>query len=378
MIRHLFLLFVFCVACRAVDVKRRGELTQTNPPKPATPGETIHGIILVIGDGMGPGAVSLLLQARPEGALSNLMKNETVGVIDTTPFGALVTDSAAGGTALACGIQTRPRMLGTSPDGEPIENILELAKRKGVATGVVTTSSLTDATPAAFLTHSVSRLEVKDLASQIEKNPPTIAIGGGSGLIKESEHFILHSAGDLPFAITKKRPTLLSMAQEALRVLEKSPKGFVLMIEAAHIDKASHGHDAPALYAELMELDDLLEELAPRAASNKILLVVTADHETGGVGFHYRKEISEERKSTPQTLPSGEVWTPNADFGLKQDLEMLAKGETPPSITWSTYTHTSLPVFVVAAGPGSEWFGGLHAQWQVGERLHGLLSSHWQ
>ena len=105
------------------------------------------------------------------------------------------------------------------------------------------------------------------------------------------------------------------------------------------------------------------------AASQDILLVVTSDHDTGGFGFHYRRVIEESRGSTPKLLPSGEAWEPGADFGLAKDLETLSKGETPPSVTWSTSTHTSLPVSVVALGPGAELLGGLHLQWQVGKLL---------
>jgi alkaline phosphatase len=365
---------VLFVACRPNNVRQKAEPTPTSSyqfkPNNAKP----KGIILVIGDGMGPGPVSLLLQARPEGGLASLMRTGVMGLVDVAPYGALVTDSAAAGTALSCGVQTRPRMVAMDPNGEAVETILEAAKRANIATGVVTTSALTDATPATFLAHSVSRLETKEIAEQIIKNPATIVVGGGApGFPINDPGYVLYGVGDLPFAITNNRPSLIEMTRKALKVLEASSRGYVLIIESAHIDKACHANNAPALYAELLDLDALLEELVPMVISQDILLVVTSDHDTGGFGFHYRRVVEEARGSAPKTLPSGEVWSPGADFGLVQDLEMLAKGETPPSVTWSTYTHTSSPVSLVSLGPGAELFGGLHFQWQVGRLLREQL-----
>lgn len=347
-------------------------------PSPAAPP---RGLILVIGDGMGPGQLALLLRARPEGALATLFAQGSIGLVDPTPFDALVTDSAAGATALATGVQTRPRMLSTDPEGRPIETLIEAGRRLGRLTAVVTTSDLTDATPAAFLSHSVSRADAKKIAAQISARPPTIALGGGANWFPSPPLGLQSFAPlDLPFRLRETRPPLAELTRQALARLDAAGGSYVLVIEGALIDKACHHHKAPELLAELIDLDEALLELLPRAASGEALLVVTADHETGGFGFTYRSAASQpgpasQPRAVSKTLPSGEVWSPGADFAASEDIDTLLRGETPPSVTWSTYTHTSALLSLAALGPGHEAFAGSFAQWQIGVLLRRAIGA---
>lgn len=330
-----------------------------------------RGIVLVIGDGMGPGQVALLLQARPDGGYARLARAGTIGLVDATPYGALVTDSAAGGSALATGVQTRPRMIAVDPEGRPVETLVEAARRLGRATGVVTTADLTDATPAAFLSHRLERSENAQIAAEERANPPTIAIGGGREWFVDAPSAI-HAIGDGDLPYRGRRPSLTELAQTALRELTWRPGGYVLVLEAALIDTAGHENDAPALLGELLDLDDALAAIAPRAASGEILLVVTADHETGGFGLQFREP------ATPPSairLASGADWLPVADFGSSADLAALGRGETPPIVTWSTRAHTAALVPLVASGPGSTAFAGMHAQWQIGQLLRSAIGA---
>jgi alkaline phosphatase len=344
------------------------EAPSTGGPAPAVP-----RVVLVIGDGMGPGQVALLVQARPHGAYAELLRSGAVGLVDPTPYGALVADSAAGGTALATGVQSRPRMIAMDRDGRRIETLVEAATRRGLATGVVTTSDLTDATPAAFLAHSLDRTTSAAIAAQVMATPPTIAIGGGAQWFAQP-HPALHTLadGDLPYRIRGRTASLAQLTAQALAVVERDPDGFVLVVEAALIDSAGHAHLAPELLGELLDLDDALALLRPRAQAGELLLVVTADHETGGFGLQFR-EPAEPPASV--TLASGGVWNPVVDFGSQADLDALARGVTPATVTWSTEAHTGAFVPLVADGPGAPVFGGFHAQWQIGQLLRAAIGA---
>lgn len=334
-----------------------------------TAGAGPRGVVLVIGDGMGPGQVALLLQVRPDGAYARLARAGAVGLVDATPYGALVADSAAGGSALATGVQTRPRMIAVDPEGRRVETLVEAARRLGRATGVVTTADLTDATPAAFLSHRLERTENAQIAAEERAAPPTIAIGGGAQWFANAPPAI-HALGDGDLPFRGKRPPLAELAQRALHALDQAPGGFVLVVEAALIDSAGHANQAPELLGELLDLDDALAVLAPRAARGEILLVVTADHETGGFGLQFREP------ATPPAairLATGVDWLPVADFGSPDDLAALGRGETPPVVTWSTHAHTAALIPIVAHGPGAARFAGLHAQWEIGQLLRAAI-----
>ena len=336
--------------------------TSAKPPR---------GVVLVIGDGMGPGQVELLLRAHPDGALAEMLRDGEIGLVDTTPFGALVTDSAAGGTALATGVQTRPRMLSVDPDGRRVETLLEAATRDGLATGVVTTEDLTDATPAAFLAHDVDRNDSAAIAAQELAAPPTIASGGGAKWLRHPpESMQLVADGALPYRTRGARPSLASPTTKALDAVSRNPNGFVLVVEGALIDNACHEHLAPELLGELLDLDDALAVLLPRARAGEILLVVTADHETGGFGLQFR-ELAEPPPAVK--LASGAVWEPTADFGSPSVLDDLRRGNSSPTVVWATPAHTAALVPLVAAGPGASAFAGFYEQRQIGRLLRASI-----
>lgn len=320
---------------------------------------------------MGPGQLALLLHARPAGGVATLLREGEVGLVDVTPFGALVTDSAAGATALSTGVQTRPRMIAVGPDGERVPTLMEQARALGYSTGVVTTADLTDATPAAFLAHAVSRNDAAEIAAQIVAAPPTVALGGGARWFPApAPGMSLEAAGDLPYA-REGRIRLQELTERALGALGAS--GFVLLVEAARIDDACHGHRAPDLLGELLDLDDAVTALLPRARAGELLLVLTADHETGGFALQYRPGNAPGARPQSQTLASGAQWSAGADFVDPGVIDALLRGETPPAVTWSSKTHTAALIPLVALGPGAETFRGFLSQAEVGRRLQGQL-----
>ena len=330
-------------------------------------------VVLVIGDGMGPGQVELLLRAHPNGALAEMMRLGEVGLVDTTPYGALVTDSAAGGTALATGVQTRPRILSLDPDGHRVETWIEAAAREGLETGVVTTEDLTDATPAAFLAHAVDRNDAALIAAQELASPPTIAIGGGAKwLLHPPASLQLLAPGALPYRIRAARLSLAALTTRALDAVSRPGNGFVLVVEAALIDNACHEHLAPELLGELLDLDDALAVLLPRARAGELLLVVTADHETGGFALQFREPA---QPPASVTLASGAVWNATADFGSPATLDALRRGESSPNVAWATEAHTAALVPLVAVGPGARSFAGFHEQWQIGQLLRAAIGA---
>jgi len=309
----------------------------------------VKNVILLIGDGMGINQISAARLSLADGARSVLN-------LDTMPYTGfslnfannnLVTDSAAAATALATGFRTDTGKLGTLPDGTPAEIV-----------------KVTDATPAAFLVNADHRAFERDIARAILQAQPDVLLGGGAdafginpftkqpkgnALIKEAlaegYTFVADRAalldleitpgmkliglfigGDMSFELTRlpTEPSLLEMAQRALEVVSSNPQGFFLMIEGARIDRAAHTHSVEEMVGELLMFDQVVGLALEFARANPgTLVVVTADHETGGLaitGGH----------------PSGEGVT----YG------------------WATSGHTASMVPIYAFGPGAERFSG--------------------
>lgn len=326
----------------------------------------VKNVILLIGDGMGINQISAARLSLADGARSVLN-------LDTMPYTGfslnfannnLVTDSAAAATALATGFRTDTGKLGTLPDGTPAESIMLKAKEQGLSIGLVTTVKVTDATPAAFLVNADHRAFERDIARAILQVQPDVLLGGGAdafginpftkqpkgnALIKEAlaegYTFVADRAalldleitpgmkliglfigGDMSFELTRlpTEPSLLEMAQRALEVVSSNPQGFFLMIEGARIDRAAHTHSVEEMVGELLMFDQVVGLALEFARANPgTLVVVTADHETGGLaitGGH----------------PSGEGVT----YG------------------WATSGHTASMVPIYAFGPGAERFSG--------------------
>jgi alkaline phosphatase len=284
-----------------------------------------RSVILMIPDGCGPAAITLarLVSGRPL-VLDSLL----VGAVETHSADSHVTDSAASGTAYASGVKTRNRMLGVDPDERPLGTLLEAAATRGMATGLVTTADLTDATPAAFAAHVARRTLQDSIAVQLLDHRVDVLLGGGWRHWRPgAQGGSRHDGRDLPaelrarggtvvgspaelararavpllglfgtdqFAFdierdTLREPSLTAMTAKALELVGRSPRGFFLMIEGGRIDDAAHDDDPATLAREVLAYDRALATaLAFARRDGRTLVISVADHETGGLGLGRR------------------------------------------------------------------------------------------
>jgi len=283
-------------------------------------------------------------------ALEKLMNEGTTGIALTSPEGFLVTDSAASATQIATGKKSRPGMIGLDRDGNRAESILEKARKSGRSAGLVSDTRITHATPAAFAAHRPSRAMESEIALDILDSGAEMLLSGGlrhwlpggtdgSALkpagsvgfpvrsarkdgrnlleevrsqgyatvfdrasLKESSSpklLGLFAASEMPDAITVNRtrshkertvPTLAEMTEKALQTLSQNKKGFFLMVEGGQIDYAGHSNDAGRLLHEMLVFNEAADVVYRWARGRSdTLVVVIADHATGGFSFSYSR-----------------------------------------------------------------------------------------
>ena len=333
--------------------------TPSSPPASAAPsGGKARNVILMIGDGMGLAQITAAsLSVQEPLAMESF---PIAGLHKPHAHNHLITDSAAGATAFASGVKTNNGSLGLDPKDNPVPTILEEAKARDYSTGIVTTSTVVHATPAAFVAHLPSPNQYQRVAEQFLKTQVDLFIGGGrryflspntdgANVLQEmmtqgynissyldgplsslpldfSRRLGYFTAEDQPQRAEEGRDYLPIASRFAARFLQKrSPKGFFLMIEGAQIDWAGRENDQDYLVAETLDFDRAVGEALKFAQRDKkTLVVVTADHETGGYSI--------QPGSTRDSLFAG----------------------------FSTDGHTGSLVPVMAYGPGAELFRGLY------------------
>ncbi|MGH9460088.1 MAG: alkaline phosphatase, partial [Vicinamibacteria bacterium] len=298
--------------------------------------------------------------------MESLMDAGNTGYALPFSYEALVIDSAAAATQMATGHLARNETLGLDADGRDAESIVEWFESRGGATGLVTNMAITHATPAAFATHQLSRYDPEHLlADQLLGKPEMdVLLGGGArafvsrgqrtseslpgilpaldgesvrtdrrDLIEEARAggytiasdreslavgaptatklLGLFAAGNLPYVVDKRHdqltgiPSLSELTQAALQVLARNENGFFLMVEGGRIDYASHDNDAGTLLQEILDFDEAVGVGARfRSENPETLLLVTADHATGGFSFTY----SAPRDPRESPLSSGDVY----------------------------------------------------------------------
>ena len=329
--------------------------------------ERPKNIILLIGDGFGVGQLSALLYQN--GNRCNLEAFPYMGWHKPTAANDLITDSAASGTAMATGVKTFNSAIGVDTDTLPVPTILEQAEERGLATGLIVTSPITHATPAAFIAHQSLRILNEAIAEDILKTEVDLLIGGGQkyferrkddrDLMRELKNkgyfvssyfdidlsqihrldqrrnFVYFTADVQPVSAMQGRNYLPMAAELALPFLrDRSEKGFFLMIEGSQIDWAGHAKDAPMLLAELRDFDDTIREALEFAAKDReTLVIVTGDHECGGVAV--------------------------------QPGSRLKKVE----LAFTTNGHTASLVPVFAYGPKAELFTGIYDNTQIYHKM---------
>lgn len=326
-------------------------------------------IILFIGDGMG---VTHITAGKIVKGVLNLESFRYLGLLTTHSRNAFITDSAAAATAMATGYKTDNGAISVSPGKGPLKTVGEYAEENGKSTGFVVSSSVTDATPSAFVAHVERRTREDLIAEQIANSDIDVLFGGGWAyfvpksvkgskradekdliailkkrmkVIRSVEEFqqlgMMDSvagffAAEHPPQATYRKPQLPELTNKAIEILSRNKAGFFLMVEGSQIDWAAHTNKQDYILNEMIDFDNAVGVGLEFAKSNlQTLVLVTADHETGGFAIHHGS-VEERRIS---------------DSGF----------------TTSEHTAAMVPIF--AYGPGSSVFSGIKDNTFVGKTL---------
>ncbi len=331
-----------------------------------------RNVIFVVGDGMGTAQVYTSIVAQRT-ARSAFLRFPYTGFSRTYSYNRYTTDSGAGGSALMTGHKVENRHIAKGPDGTDYNSFLINAKRFfGKAAGFVVTSSVLDATPASTYAHVTDRKLFDSISLQMAQCPFEVMIGGDlnhflpanrkDGLspidtLRARGYDMVYNIMDMtqsrspricglltpdnpPKAMDRGRMLTLS-ALKAIETLNRCDNGFVLMIEGSQIDWACHDNDSLYLAAEMADFEDMLNAVLDFAERDgQTLVVVTADHETGGL-----------------TLNNGSI----------------EEGTSRP--TWSTGGHTGVMVPVFSYGPSANLFSGVMQNTDFYNKLMLLMGS---
>lgn len=277
-------------------------------------------IILMIGDGMGIAQITASMYLNRKG--SYLEQFPVVGLQKTFSGDNIITDSAAGATAMACGVKTYNNAIGVDMDTIPVQSILELAEKNGLATGLIATSPVTHATPASFISHSAHRQFMEEIALGFMDTKIDFLVGGGKKYfdrresddrdlyqelkddgyyvsdyfkkdifetyINHKKNFVFFTGDEDPPHAKNGRKYLPYISSRGATFLKKrNDKGFFLMIEGSQIDWGGHQNDAEWLITEMDDFNTAIGRILKFAKKEKeTLVIVTADHECGGFSIN--------------------------------------------------------------------------------------------
>lgn len=335
-------------------------------------GDAPKNVVIMIGDGMGFAQVALTrLSISDSRAPLNMDSMTYGGCVRTYSANSVITDSAAASTALATGYKTNNGMIGTLPDGKSVPTILELLQKKGKAVGLLTTTTITHATPAGFGSHVSSRGDEADIAPQYIDRRIDVLMGGGRSFFipkeakdsgRKDSRDVLKEAVSAGYTVAGTRdelmaahdgrvlglfgishltterpePTLAEMTSKALELLSSDKDGFFLMVEGGQIDFRCHGNDARGAVKQTIDFDDAIGRVLEFARKHgDTLVIVTADHETGGLTLCYPEPGSALR------------------FAPK----------------FATTGHSGVEVPIFAEGPGARSFTGLLNNTDIPKRI---------
>ena len=408
----------------------------------------------MIGDGMGPAHLKAYRQfkatknAEPSNQES-LFDSYLIGSVSTDPFGScgVITDSAASATAYSTGVKTENGYLAVDQNLKPLKTSMQLAKEQGKSTGVVATSQVVHATPAAFFSHVTSRDQMDLIADQLLDirylNKPYIdvVLGGGANYFLRRDRNLVEELTALGYAHVSSRqelieldrkaakiiglfaeeglpcvldraetdPSLTDLTQAALQRLSKNENGFFLLIEGSQIDWASHNNDIHSVMYELACFESAFASVLDFAREDDdTLVLLTADHETGGLTIGARTEGINRGHWNPGALIHLSV----SPYRFAEELlalapqdrlayfydgskillnalevqELVTLNETyhaafwvievlnRHSFTgWTTGGHTGVDVHLYGYGCGIESFYGYQKNSQLGQKIQSLI-----
>lgn len=356
---YLLLILTSCTRPATTTPGEQDEDSQTEGPSTPTGQVRIQApnapknVIIMIGDGMGLTHITAGMIAN--GNKLHLERCSSVGLIKTYSSDNLITDSAAGATAFASGIKTYNGAIGVDDNQNPVETILEIAAKNNLSTALIASSSITHATPACFFSHQPSRTLDEAIAQDLVNSDVDIFIGGGrdfftyredgNNLINdlkvknfkiyeniesvpnEDQKVGVFIAGKQPVSYLNGRRDFLPVAtQKTLELLELKNTGFFLMVEGSQIDWFGHSNASDSLITEMIDFDNAIGKVLDYAEKDgETLVIITADHETGGYA-----------------IVGGDI----------------ATGLVEGKFNTGGHTGTMIPVF--AYGPGSENFSGIY------------------
>lgn len=321
-------------------------------------------IILMVGDGMGITQITAGMLMNDN--YLNLEEFPYIGLIKTRSSDNLITDSAAGATAFSAGVKTYNGAIGVDPDENSVPTILEIAAEKGYSTGLVATSTITHATPASFFAHQPSRSMHEAIAKDMLDAPVDLFIGGGQKYFEDREDQLnlvdsleargfsfydelsaipspsqgkaasFIASGDPISMLDGRGDVLLQASKKAVENLSANQQ-FFLMIEGSQIDWAGHGNDSDGIVAEMIDFDNAIGTVLEFAKQDgNTLVIVTADHETGGYSIVGKED-----------------------------------GKLTGKFTTGGHTGDLIPVF--AYGPGAENFSGIYENTAIFDKMQSLL-----
>lgn len=369
-----FLTFLIFVSCQP---RQADKLIDETKDTEQVADDTVHftppkNIILMIGDGMGITQITAGMYIN--GNRLNLEQFKYIGLHKSYASDNLVTDSAAGATAFSIGKKTYNGAIGVDKKGNTSQTILEEAEANGLSTGLVVTSSINHATPGSFYAHQKSREMMDEIAADLLKVDIDFFVGGGkkhfdrrkdgqdildmlrqkgyaistflesdfkeiSTRIDPTKKFGYFTADGEPLPFSQGRNYLVPAAKAATEYLPKQSKeGFFLMIEGSQIDWGGHANDSKYIISEMIEFDQTIGAVLDFARENgETLVIVTADHETGGYAIN------------PTSTMDSIV----------------------PAFTTDKHTAVLIPVF--AWGPGEELFSGIYENTSIYDKMRRAL-----
>jgi len=334
--------------------------------QPAVAQKKPKNVIFLIGDGMGIAQIYAGMVASDNKL--NLERCTYSGFSKTYSSNKFTTDSGAGGTALACGVKTKNGMIGMSPDSVPVQSILELSSHNKLSTGIVVACAVTHATPASYIAHQVSRNMYDEIATDYLKTDIDVFIGGGrkyfedrndgrnlTNELKAKGYQVAYKLDDVKAIKTGKLAGLLYEDQNpampergtmlpdatmaAINILDDNKKGFFLLVEGSQIDWAGHDNNVRQVVKEMLDFDQTIGSVLDFAKKDgNTLVIITADHETGGLALL------------------------NGRFG-SDDMKAV----------FTTKDHSGVPVPVFAYGPGAENFKGFMENISFKAKIEKLL-----